>query len=525
MTFRSLVFLTLLLSSSCAFAQTFDWSSVQATANFSWIDCYDGFQCTRLKVPLDYSKEDGDSVGLALIKYAATSSANDYRGMVLFNPGGPGGSGVTELPTTYGPRIAQVLGPQYDIVSFDPRGVGVTTPRAEFFLTETERNLWFADRTQAAGTVNATHDTTLIPKLWAGSQILGQLAKDRDTAGLLPFIGTENVARDLLRIIDVAGQEKLLYWGISYGSVLGATFAAMFPDRVDRLIIDGVVDVENWYLGDLRGEVEDTDKTLQAFFDGCYAAGPTRCAFYADSASQIQANLQSLYDSVLASPIPVYDASSGTYAILDFTLLKSVIFTSLYTPYLYFPLIAQGLAELQAGNVSTFSKLLAGGAAAYECNTGNNPPYPNSQEAFTAINCGDAVEVGGSAADLTTYWDSFKDKSSFADSWMYQRVGCVGWKVYREGRFLGPISGNTSFPLLVIGTTADPVAPLSAAKKTAAGFPGAVVLTQDSAGHSTFFSGSSNCTDGYIRSYFFNGTLPEEGTVCSVDQELFPATS
>ncbi|KAF8915229.1 TAP-like protein-domain-containing protein [Mucidula mucida] len=505
MVFRSLLFSISLRSSSGAFAQTFDWSSVQATANFSWIDCYDGFQCTRLKVPLDYSNEDGDSVVLALVKYAATGSADDYRGMVLFNPGGPGGSGVTELPATYGPRIAQVLGSQYDIVSFDPRGVGVTTPRAEFFLTETERNLWLADRTKAAGIVNATHDTTLIPKLWAASQIQGQLAKDRDTTGLLPFIG-------LLRIIDVAGQEKLMYWGISYGTVLGATFAAMFPDRVDRLLIDGVVDVQNWYLGmpyvflhrggidhTAQGAVGDADKALQT------------------------PHLQSLYSSVLASPIPVYDTSSGAYAIIDFTVLKNLIFTSLYAPYISFPFLAQGLAELQAGNVSTFSTLLAGGAAAYECNTGNNPLYFNAQESFTAINCGDAVEVGGSAADLTAYWDSFRDTSSFADSWMYQRVGCFGWKVYREGRFMGPISGNTSFPLLVIGSTADPVTPLSAAKKTAAGLPGAVILTQDSAGHSTFFAGSSNCTDGYIRSYFFNGTLPEEGTVCSFDGELFPA--
>ncbi len=89
----------------------------------------------------------------------------------------------------------------------------MTTPRAEFFLTETERNLWLADRTKAAGIVNATHDTTLIPKLWAASQIQGQLAKDRDTTGLLPFIG-------LLRIIDVAGQEKLMYWGISCVEVM-----------------------------------------------------------------------------------------------------------------------------------------------------------------------------------------------------------------------------------------------------------------------------------------------------------------
>ncbi len=175
----------------------------------------------------------------------------------------------------------------------------------------------------------------------------------------------------------------------------------------------------------MTSDLLDSDKTLQAFFDSCHAAGPTRCAFYADSASQIQANLQKLYDSVRASPIPVYDASSGTYAVIDANLLKIFVFVSMYFPHIYFPLLAQGLAELQVGNVSTFSAFLTGDASVYECNTGTNPPYANVQETFTAVNCGDAVEVGGSAADLTAYWDSFKVKSSFADSWMYQRVGCV----------------------------------------------------------------------------------------------------
>ncbi len=95
------------------------------------------------------------------------------------------------------------------------KGVGVTLPRTEFFPTETERALWLADPTKFSHVINATHDSTLLPKMWANAQLLGQLANDRDTAGMLQHVSTDNVARDMLRITEASGQEKLMYWGVS----------------------------------------------------------------------------------------------------------------------------------------------------------------------------------------------------------------------------------------------------------------------------------------------------------------------
>ncbi|KAF8992528.1 hypothetical protein BDZ89DRAFT_1054137 [Hymenopellis radicata] len=160
------------------------------------------------------------------LTYPSTATSDNYRGTVLFNPGGPGESGVTALQSV-SPLFAQVIGSQYDIVSFDPRvvsvnkaqGVGVTLPHTEFFPTETERVLWLADPTKFSHVINETH--------------------------------------------DVASQD----------------------DRVERLVIDDILDLEAYYSGDWRHQIEDADAALQTCFDGRVAAGPTLCAFYADAAS------------------------------------------------------------------------------------------------------------------------------------------------------------------------------------------------------------------------------------------------
>ncbi len=191
------------------------------------------------QVPIDYSNEAGAKAALAVIKYASTVPADEYQGAILFNPGGPGGSGVDYLQAYgYGPLMAAVVGPQYDIISFDPRGtsfpsegllthtdvwfegLGVSSPRVEFFATEAERALWLANPYAYSTILNATNDPLALSRMWANGQVLGQLTKVHDTSGLLEFIGTDDVARDMLRITEANGQDDLLYWGVSYVSLV-----------------------------------------------------------------------------------------------------------------------------------------------------------------------------------------------------------------------------------------------------------------------------------------------------------------
>ncbi|PBK65608.1 alpha/beta-hydrolase [Armillaria solidipes] len=507
----------------------FDWGSIEPTEDLSWVDCYSDYQCTRFQVPVDYSNEDGDKAALAVIKLPAQSET-EYKGTVLINPGGPGGSGVAAL-ISFNTLAVSVIGNQYDIVGFDPRGVANSTPRAEFFLSKEEHYQWLASTDHWATAVNTTSDQ--IPHLWASAQVIAELAKERDN-GILNYISTDNVARDMLRISEAAGQEKLQYWGFSYGTVLGSTFAAMFPDKVERMILDGVVDVDGYYSGDWRNELVDADKDMESFFDSCVAAGPNVCAFYAPTAEEISDNLDSLYDSLLIQPVPV--VSSSSYGFVDYSVLRTAIWNALYAPYIYFSILAEGLASLAAGNGTIIYEMQA---TAYDPSS----VYDNSWEAEIAISCGDALNNTDTVADLFAYWDDVKGLSTFANLLLIkQRISCSGWKFHREGRFtgeplpahiiracskyfsIGPVTGNTSYPILFIGNTADPVTPLSGAKKLSSAFPSSVVLTQNASGHTSAFS-LSECTYAYVQAYFQNGTLPSDGTVCKVESEMFPTSS
>ncbi|KAJ7751892.1 Alpha/Beta hydrolase protein [Mycena maculata] len=486
----------------------FLWDQLTPSQDLDWVECYSTFECTRLQVPLDYSNSSAGTAALAVIRLPSNASQAEYLGPLLFNPGGPGASGVDTLVTT-GPSLQVVFGSQYDIVSFDPRGVSYSTPVASFFETDAERALWNAGSLPTS--LNASSEA--IPTTWARAHLLGQLAAQRDTSGILTYMTTDNVARDMLQMTEKFGYEKLQYYGISYGSILGATFAALFPDKVGRILIDA----------NLTIEATETDKVLQSFFDGCAAAGPDLCAFYEPTAAAIAARLAALTASIRAQPVPVITPTA--YGIVDYSFLRSVLFTSFYVPYTLFAPVAEGLAALEGGDGSIlFSISQTTPPFQCDCSNATEPFHLNNAEAVVAIQCGDAVEVTDSLDQLREFYANAARTSEFVEFLVgANRFSCDGWQVYREGRFLGPVAAaHTSFPLLLLTTSADPVAPKEAALKTLAGFPGSAILTQDSPGHASI-TAPSICTSTYFRQYFQNGSLPAPGTVCPVEASLFGA--
>ncbi|KAJ7093548.1 Alpha/Beta hydrolase protein [Mycena epipterygia] len=513
-----LLVVTALVSSLQVGAQSdtnFPWDNLNTTEELVWVPCYSGFQCTRLKVPLDYSAPDAGSASIAITRYPANCTKSEYRGPILVNPGGPGGSGV-DYVVEAGAAFAAVIGEQFDIVGFDPRGVSYSRPAVSFFLTAVERAMWTPQSTEVIyPALNQTADA--VAQQWARAQILGQLAVNRNNG--FQYMTTDNTARDMLTITEAFGFEKLQYWGVSYGSVLGATFAAMFPEKVGRVVVDGVLPMDKWYTGNLTSEGADTDKDLQTFIDDCAAAGPDACAFSASSSAEISANLDALSAAILIQPVPVITPVS--YGVVDYSFLKSFIFQALYFPYDSFIGLAQGLADLAKGNATTIYAAMGIIPVDCECNS-TAPFHDNVYDVLIAISCGDAAPQNDTVAQLQAYDASVQAIDSLADIWGNERSFCSGWKLHREDRFKGPFGApNTSFPLFVIGNTADPVTPIAGARWTTDAFPGSVLLTLDSPGHSSL-AVPSTCFYGYLRAYFQNGTLPAQGTVCQPDGVLFP---
>ncbi|TFK64090.1 alpha/beta-hydrolase [Pluteus cervinus] len=517
------------------------WEKITPTKDLVWYDCYSTRQCARLLVPLDYSDENGSQAAIALVRVPSTypTSSPEYRGPVLFNPGGPGGSGVDMIARS-GDAFVKILGSQFDIIGFDPRGksefkplsivmsshylllvtvvflgIARSTPKAQIFPTQAEREVWEADARSLGQVSGAVH-------AWARSQITGKLVLER-TSDFMKHINTENTARDMLRIVEAHGRSKLQYWGFSYGTILGATYASILPDKIERLIMDGVADAEDYFacrsIAVWSNNLRDTDKTMQSFYDGCYSAGPSGCPFYASSPALIQQRLQALYNSISKKPVPI--ATDKSYGTLDIDRLKGAVFTSLYSPYAKFHTLAQSLADLELGNATAIYQVLE--TPTFACQCGSETSFSASvNEGTLFVACTDGKPVPSDVEFSRKHYDDMSRSSrDWGRLWSTGAIRCSGWPQFNRTHFQGPFVTNTSFPILLIGNTADRVPIVPRAQKMSKGFKNSMVLTQDTPGHSSFAM-PSLCTIQYIRDYFVEGSVPAIGTVCAATGSPWP---
>ncbi|KAH8826670.1 TAP-like protein-domain-containing protein [Flagelloscypha sp. PMI_526] len=508
------------LPDGCNSTREFKWELIPPSSELKWVDCFNEFTCARLEVPLNYSDPFGAKAAIALIRQASPlpSGSSNYAGPILYNPGGPGGSGIDSLRYE-AESIRGIVGPTFDLVSFDPRGIGASTPCVNFFYTEVERQLWRAGSKMLM-------DEEELPREWAQRKILEPLIEAQDAAGngYMKHINTENTARDMLLITEKYGWLKLKYHGFSYGSVLGLTFASLFPDRIERMIVDGVVDTDDYYAGLWVNSLLDTDATMQSFFDACHTAGPSGCPLWMSSPALIEAELEELYTKIRREPIAVH-LSPTHYGIVDYEVLRMMIFRALYYPWDTFPKIAQALADLKNKGDGRALFDLYENPHKVTCSSCDPNQYADVSvlEGIAAVACNDGMDVDGTELEsFLEYSKILREKSVWAEAWERIPIMCVAYPDWGKQHFQGPVvAQNTSHPILLISNTADPVTPLAAAKKMNGRFPGSVLLTQKASGHCSS-SAPSVCTARAIRAYLTEGTLPEEGTVCDVDSPIFP---
>ncbi|KIY71249.1 alpha/beta-hydrolase [Cylindrobasidium torrendii FP15055 ss-10] len=488
------------------------WENLPAKEILDWTPCYDSFECARLMVPLNYSDPSGAMLVLALLQYPSQyrNDSSLYKGPLLLNPGGPGASGVN-LAQHQGPMFSELVDNRFDIVGFDPRGIARST-RVNLFKREEERALWENSRIEE---YDFRPDGFAMG--YAESVILGRLAGQNKTA--LPHINTENTARDMLTIVQAAGFEKLNYWGLSYGSALGATFAAMFPDKVNRLIIDGVLDSNTWYNGILEDSLRDSDKVIQAFFDECYAAGPDLCALWGDSPDAVSANMTNIMSKIRARPVPVF--TDDGYSIVDYATVRRALFDAVYRPYDSFQPFATALEQLSLGSGELMYNFIR--KPDFQCPCSNTGLGEKDVfDGAPVVMCNDWIRIPSDFEFHQEYYER-QAKSYTLGSLFAKITVCSHWPELEKGKFHGPFEGNTNFPILVIGNTADPVTPLASARIMAEGFSNAILLIQNSIGHCSL-SANSPCTLQHIHDYLVNGILPTYGSICPTISRIFKDT-
>jgi pimeloyl-ACP methyl ester carboxylesterase len=279
------------------------WSNITASPSLIWTPCFANYTCSLLTVPLDYANPSIGTTNIAYIKLS--SNASDAQDIVI-NPGGPGGSGVDTVLTS-GALLSQYLGPSYNIIGFDPRGVGQSGPSLDCF----------PDAPEAKARLEATfgrpidiQDPRSLSEEFAKAGAYGEWCSRVHKDGDAKYANTPATATDMLNYAEQAivlsgGKKedaKLWYYGLSYGTALGATFASLFPERIGRMILDGVVDSEDYYLGAWGKNLDQADEAVESFFTYCHAAGPDKCVFYANSTQQISARLSAIIDGKSSSP-------------------------------------------------------------------------------------------------------------------------------------------------------------------------------------------------------------------------------
>ncbi|UNI16547.1 hypothetical protein JDV02_002973 [Purpureocillium takamizusanense] len=595
-------------------ASEFNWSSITPSRNLSFHACYGGdFHCARLVLPLDWtavnaSHDDDDddntrAIALAIIKLPATVPPTHaaYAGPLFTNPGGPGGSGVSFV-RAFGHRlqsIASIPGQaHYDIISFDPRGMANSWPRADCFPGDGSDGLVTRDAMllQARGSGALDSGPGAVPFQLGLQEGFGQRCRDAEESGLnggqiMAYMSTPSVARDMVAMVDkldelhkrevgrdAAGDgeddrlelkkrhgadghdndyddvPRLQYVGFSYGTLLGNYFASLFPERIGRLVLDGVCDANDYASG--PGWLTSTlnaDDIVTSFFSGCHTAGPSTCALSRPSDSSgesIRARLhdfiQKMDDRPLVVPLPSEGSSSSSsssnVAVLTANDVRRVMSNAIYKPIQQFRPLASALDGLMSGrNATAFAALVAAASLVPRLRdacafNGSDPSSPQSlavdrREAGSSVLCADGDDV---TAKDTAWWRRYVAEQVSLSSlmgayWSTIRFSCSAWRFRSNWSFKGPfttpepvttpdgrpVKGKPAAPILFLSNSLDPVTPLRSARAMAAAHPGARLVIQDALGHCALATADSTCTKRLVAHYLATGKVPsDEETDC-----------
>lgn len=457
------------------------------TQKLQWKGCGGGFQCSTLKVPLDYADPNSELIDIAVIRLKASKSR---IGSLVVNPGGPGGSGIDYARSK---PATKAVRERFDIVGFDPRGVGKSTP-VRCNSTQFLDSYLLAD---------ASPDTP------AEHQQLVDLSKqfaancEAKAAKLLPHVSTVDAARDMDVLRAALGDAKLTYLGKSYGTYLGAVYAQLFPTHIRALVLDGAIDPTLTTEQLNRTQAQGFETALSAFLADCVKR--TSCPLGTGSVAEARARLLRFIDSLDSHPLPTsrYREADGR----ELTQAEGIlgIATAMYDKGSW-SYLRDGLKEALAGDGAT---LLFFGDQLVDR---HNHAYSNQSDANMAVNCLDHPAPRDIAAYDRDAAAWAKESPVFGAFLAYGSLPCAYWPVRATGSE-APITAAGAPPILVIGTLRDPATPYSWAVALAKQLRSGRLLTYDGDGHTVYGDGNT-CVDRTTDAYLLDLVVPPEGKRC-----------
>lgn len=483
----------------------------------NWTKCfqeYGRFECGTVQVPLDYGNPDEAAISIAVIRLPASDQAKKI-GSLFLNPGGPGGSGidfaVMVASFIYTPEVRE----RFDIVGFDPRGIGRSTGLRCFGNSKQ----WSGYLTNFAFPITPEQDIA-----WHNADLYLDNACEQRGSRIIDHMSTADVARDLDVLRQVVGDSGLTYAGYSYGTFLGVTYANLFPDKVRAIVIDGVLDPIAWTLGEagqqnlpfstrLRSDAGAMD-ALSEFFRLCDLY-PINCEFSNHSAQRFA----SLATRLRANPLVIM-LGDGTLFTFSYQDLIALTLSGMYNSD-YWPELANLLDAIDG---MMPAKIVGNMLEKFWSDIGYDykrdfPNYQNIVEGFPGVACSDS----DNPADYSAWWQAAQASEAqygyFGSIWTYSSSTCSDWPGIQNDRYTGPFTNWTANPVLVVGMKHDPATRYQSAVKVHNLLPNSGLLTVEGWAHCSLLM--STPADIAVGEYLIDPSDLPDGEVYNQDWTPF----
>jgi pimeloyl-ACP methyl ester carboxylesterase len=461
----------------------------------TWKNLGNGIDSTYVTMPLNWDDPTGATIKIAVARHSAGAGK---LGSLLINPGGPGGSGYDFVDQSVNYIVTPAVLKKYDIIGFDPRGVGHSIPEVTCYTDpKQEDKLLYGTYPDAYGTPAWVDDLTAVEKDWSAACL-------KNTGPLLGHIDAESNARDMDVIRAVLGDKKMHYLGYSYGTYLGTMYAELFPKKVGRMVLDGPIDPLVGQLDALATQYAGFDSALKSYMASCLAK--SGCPF-SGTVDQALQQVRTLLDGIDARHLVGSDGrqvDSATVATgISYTLYSESSWPDLTTMF-------QDLAKNDAD--STLQN-----ADGYNGRSSNGT-YDNETDVYTAVTCAES-DIGHDGVSLLDGLVQI-DKTApilgryFAyDDYAVLDTACANWPE-PVAKLPTKFNAPGAAPIMVVATTNDPATPYAGGVSLSKQLSSGVLVTHKGEGHTVYAQGDT-CVNTTVDDYLIKGTVPRSDPMCN----------